>query len=345
MAYILLVYYLGVRVLHGHTSQQAVRKMYAILMGSLLFIMSALRADTVGTDVAGYIEHFRKIPNTSIVDVITTGKDRGFYVFIKLLSYLISNPRFYLVVIAAIFALSISVFIYRYSKEPAFSFFALLPLSFIYFSMTGLRQTLAMSVVLFAYPYIVRRKPLHFFLLIILASAFHKSALIFSLAYLASYIKWTWKTIAVISLSFIATYLGRYYIVMLLIYIDPTRGYDITDAGGGISTLLMFTGIFLFTLVYRNSVVDDPDYYPMYFLLVLGMIFQMMTPVLNEMYRIAMYFNIYVIVFLPTVICRINDKNMRSNYYMGAVCCLCVLYFLFTYPGAGAYPYGFYWQR
>jgi len=344
VAYIFSVYYVGARLLREREFPRVGKRIYTILMGTALFLISALRAETVGTDIPGYISKFKVIPDYDISSIMTIDKDSGFYVFIKLLSFINTSPRFHLVVIAAIFAISVSVFIYRYSEEPAFSFFALLPLTFFYFSMTGLRQTLAFCVLLFAYPFIIGRKPLHFFALVIFAAAFHKTALVFSLAYLASYIKWNWKTVIVVTVGFIAIYLARYYVVLLLLFALPERGYGVTDAGGGFTTLIMYLGIFLFTLIFGQGIKNDSEYYPMYFILVLGMVFQMMTPMLNEMFRLALYFNVYVIVFLPTVIRRIKDRNLGLDCYMGAVCCLGVLYFVFTYADAGVYPYHFFWQ-
>jgi hypothetical protein len=343
--YIIATFFLGILFLCPRQFGNKNRKLYVFLIGSMVFLISALRSDHVGTDIPGYISTFRVINIASFADILTKDKDQGFYILIKLLSFINKDPHFYLAVIAAIFAISISWFIYRYSSEPAFSFFALLPLNFFYFSMTGLRQTLAMSVLLFAFPYILNRKPLQFFLIIILASTFHKTAVLFSLAYLGNYFKLNYKSVVAMICCFVAAYVFRHTIVGIAVSAAPERNMEITNAGGGITTLVMYACIFSFCTFFRKNIQNTKfNYSIMYYFLMLGMIFQAMTPVLNEFFRFAMYFNIYVIILLPKIISSMRDKHLRSLCYISAIAVLGAMYVLFTYKDAGILPYSFFWN-
>ena len=156
------------------------RKAYCMLIGSFLFLISSLRHYTVGIDIERYISNFYFISNTQLwSDVIEQAKDPGYSYFVKLISYITNDHQVYLAIIGAIFAIPVSIFIYKYSDEPSFSFFALLPFSLFYFSMTGLRQTIAISILLFAYKYIKEKKLINFLAIVGIASLFHISALVF----------------------------------------------------------------------------------------------------------------------------------------------------------------------
>jgi len=71
------------------------RKAYCILIGSFLFLISALRHYTVGVDIEWYVGNFYSISNTqSWSDVIEYGKDPGYWCFVKLISYITNDHQY-----------------------------------------------------------------------------------------------------------------------------------------------------------------------------------------------------------------------------------------------------------
>lgn len=70
-------------------------------------------------------------------------------------------------------------FVKRYSPLPWMSLFFYLTLQFFAHSMNLFRQSIAATICLLAYPFLKRRKLLPFVLVVLLAAAFHTSALFF----------------------------------------------------------------------------------------------------------------------------------------------------------------------
>ena len=346
VAYLGAVIAWGMLCLYGRRRSDAYGKAYASGIGLLLFSISAFRADTVGTDLPSYITKFEAIPRLGWADMSAIEQDRGFYLFIKLLSYIDLSPRFYVVVIAAIFAVSVSVFIYRYSREPILSFYALLPLGLFSFSMTGLRQALAISVLLFAYPHLVERKWVRFFLVVLLASAFHATAIVFAVAYFVAFRRVTYRIVLLGLVCVAGAYVYRYAFATFFVdHFGEQRGLSITEAGGGITTLLMYSGILVFgLLVGGRGWQCDHSTAVLYGILVVGVIFQMMTPLLNEFFRISMYFSLYNVLFIPAAVISIRGRFLRTLCYVTALVVLSILYFGFTYDNAGVYPYRGLWE-
>lgn len=91
-------------------------------------------------------------------------------------------------VIFALMNFIIDFFIFKYIKVQSKN----LPLSllifmfggFFAFSLSGMRQSIGVSIALYSIKYIYQKKPIRFVILILLASLFHTSALIFVLFYI-----------------------------------------------------------------------------------------------------------------------------------------------------------------
>ena len=79
-------------------------------------------------------------------------------------------------------------------------------------------------------------------------------------------------------------------------------------------------------------------------MLIISLPFQMLAPTLGEFFRISMYFNIFIILLIPEVINSIKNKYLKVISILFIIILLLIEYFLFTYNGAGVYPYKFLWE-
>lgn len=109
-------------------------------------------------------------------------KEQGFALFNVLIAYITGNRYIYLLFINIFIFTSIFIHIKRLSKNPLLSVFILFCM-FYFFSFTYLRQVMAACIAWYAIPYAVKRKPIQFFLIVILAVSFHNSAALFGLVY------------------------------------------------------------------------------------------------------------------------------------------------------------------
>ncbi len=87
-------------------------------------------------------------------------------------------------------------FIYRYSKIPWLSVYLYITLQFLAYDMNLLRQSIAISFFLFAYPYLMERKPVHYTILILVGGLFHNSLFFVYPLYFLLPLKLTKKAVA-----------------------------------------------------------------------------------------------------------------------------------------------------
>ena len=163
-------------------------------------LISGLRADSVGDDTKNYMLFFDRHGSLSwstifngLKNYITTGKmsvasymdvEPLFIVFNKCVSVFTTNHIIYKFLIAIIFMSSLGLYIYRYSKDPCLSFILYGALFFNMFSLTGYRQVLSVSLILFGFRFIKERKLFPFLCILFFAYFLHRTTLIFILLYI-----------------------------------------------------------------------------------------------------------------------------------------------------------------
>lgn len=85
---------------------------------------------------------------------LIVSRDPIFYSFMKILTYISEDPQFMLIITSVIVALSFSIFIYKNSINPLMSFIMFIGLRYYSFTLTGLRQAIAWSIILISYQFI-----------------------------------------------------------------------------------------------------------------------------------------------------------------------------------------------
>ena len=107
-------------------------------------------------------------------------KNYGFYILNKIVAMIFPDYYvFYLLVISAIISFSLYRFIKEFSENYLMSLIMLLSLGFIFFFMSGVKQTLAIAFVLLALIELKKDKVLKYILLVIIAASFHNTGLLY----------------------------------------------------------------------------------------------------------------------------------------------------------------------
>ena len=134
----------------------ALKKKWIIVIFGTLTIISALRSYSVGVDSIQYKEAFDKIVKLDFSQSNFLRYEIGFFSFVKTLSLLSDSPQILFIVSSFIIIPSIGIFIYKYSKNVAFSSLLYILFNIFFFHMTGMRQSLALVLLLFAYDNLVK---------------------------------------------------------------------------------------------------------------------------------------------------------------------------------------------
>lgn len=346
ISYTVLIIFAG---LYINNKSQLQRRNYVIFVTVLLTLVAGLRSIWVGTDDTSlYYYHFLENMHQSIAEIWETEKkDPLYYVFQKILSIVVGNNyQLLLLISAAFYAISVGNLIYLESKNPLVSYILLLSMGFFFFSMNGLRQTLAMSVLMFAYFPLRNRNLIKFILLVALASAFHKTAIVFLLAYPATRAKINATTVTLylvvflFCLAFAPSILGA--ITEHASQYDNRFQYYLTMSQGltysGLVQLILF-GAFSISR-YKPVLQLDSRATLLYILLVWAILFQTMATTIAEMFRIAMYFSAFLIILIPKVLDTLSYENKRLITL--SLCTALIIYFLFL--GTGKVPHHFFFE-
>lgn len=174
----------------GTQAKKIVRYRWWWLLAAALpmFALIAFRGTNIGADTGVYLKFFNNMANTPWEKILernaaTYELEEGFVIFEKLLTEITQDARVYQIIYTCIYLLAVVTFANQLEKGP-FSFLYFFATMGVYtFMFTGVRQCLAMSICLFAYPFIKRRKLIPFLLLVVLAFYFHKSAILFLVTY------------------------------------------------------------------------------------------------------------------------------------------------------------------
>lgn len=261
----------------------------------VLFLVSAFRGVTVGTDTNNYYQLYKGT-------AVSVRLEPGFALFFMGCRALGVPYRVILIIFAAIMFTLLYVFTYKEKKRPLMIllFFFLLGYCFSFFNVT--RQVLAAGILLFAYRNREKQGNIYlFFLYIVLAMMLHKSAFVGVILFFLPKMKIPGSYIVLLlPLTFIFPFLipTNEIIDYLTSHVGFLEHYDVYSGQSdkqmfSVNRLLM--NIFYMYLAHRYENAKDDIYF---IAAVLGLIILNLFPFSGIVIRIAMYFQIAQIVFL-----------------------------------------------
>ena len=334
------------------------RKNYIIFVCIILILQSALRHVAVGADTYAYYLKFEEIKLTSwqeiwenfrSVYVLGEGKDAGYPLIQKVFQLFSEEYRIFLFFVAVIFFSSLGYFIYTQTKHISDVFVAIAiyeVLFYSFFSITGLRQTLATAFTFWGLHFIRQRKLWQYTLLLICAAFIHKSVLLFYPFYFIARLN---RPRQLLSASFVIFpfmfVFGRSVagIMALLSAQDNYMGYALSEANptGAVdfSIFLLGCGI-LGWIALRNAKQRDNDMPIIYNAISIAIIFTPLTWIDSSLMRIVQYFSIFILVFVPYVI-----NNLFRDYQTRTVVILVLTILFITVIIMRNVDYAFMWEQ
>lgn len=355
--YIILLtsFLLGGMIFNFSSKQGKAKKRITIWGFFLLFLYGALRSTSVGIDVPSYAIAYRSLPNLSFGEIfaatyLSVSRDPIFYTCLKMLTYLAEDPQFMLVTISLIVAACVSVFIYKYSVNPILSFTMFIGLRYFSFTLSGLRQGIALGIVLLSIKFIKEEKLLKFVLLVCFASLFHLSAIVFLIAYPISKIKRITGFSLLISITIVLNFVTSNGIVKLMVklpVINQYEGYVYSNeipSSSGSTILFIYLCIIAFVFIVRKQFIKNYDgAYLIYNLSLVGVAITSLTFDFPNIFRMGYYFIVPIIVLLPAVIRNSLDTRIQP-VVVYIVILLLAGQFILIGPGAGTENYQFFWR-
>lgn len=284
------------------------------IIGSILGIVliQGLRADTVGIDLTAYLPAYENVKKINIFSDELKNFERGYIIFSGIFSKLNVNKQIYLTIVSFLSITPIYLMIYKNSKNPLVSILIFILFVFYIFTFSSLRQSLALGMTCFSLKYIKEKKIVKFCLIVLLASTFHLSALVFLLAYPMYYSKLDSKYLFFIIFAFIICLLFRNQIFVFLSKLYKGEEINIEETNAYM-TLIVFAGIVILSYIFDSK--KDGKTSSIRNLIVIATFLQIFSSVSNVAMRAGMYYSIYITILIPNLIEEQRDKKIKYVAY------------------------------
>ena len=304
----------------------------------IVFLMST-RTFSTGTDTRMYISFFEKVSNYKFnLKIIGNYYEPLFIIINILLSYISSNPRFFIIVTSSIICYAFYTLIKKNSKNYFLSVLIFIGLLFFYSTMNTIRQYLAISIIIFGYNFIKNKKILPYMICVVLATLMHSSALVGILIYPLYNMKYNRFRviiiflIAIVSNIFISDLINNIYTIL-----NRTNYYEYRIGKENISNLIhmiLYLIIYLFSLyLTKKNKINNEGHNSFYlYIFIMTSAFSLIAMNLNVLSRATTYFNIFSIICIPNVI-EENIKNRKNKFIITIV----LILFLFIYSNVIIY--------
>ena len=356
---LLFAYGLVTRAAFPAARQADKRIVYAVF--GLWFLLLALRHPAMGLDLGyeaqrGYLVSFQALnefPLEMVRDVAGIRPyETGYVLFNILVGKIWNNRQFLLAVCAALSVLPIGWALAKESCDGGLTaaVYMALPCSLLGFS--ALRQAVALGFLMLALCCVLRRKPVLFLLLVVLAAQFHKASYLFLVAYPVYHVpvnfRWRLVSLALLPLLY-ALRRPLYMFAVSHIY----SMYNIPDNNGSVNLLILYVLLYLFCTVFqyceRGGAESGEEARRVNGLMNLfyGAVFcQVFAGIHNVAARMGYPFTLALPLLLPLVVSRIRDARTRQ-----LIRSLLLLFFagfallaIWRMGWARAWDYRFFWQ-
>lgn len=332
----------------SQTRQQHKMKMFVFIAIVFWTLLVGLRSQSMGNDLGAYLPSFERISRCSwnkILNLNLYNYESGYVVFNKLIGTVWNNKQFFLFICAVCSIVPFGYFIYRYSSDPLFSLIIYMGLPIMLAPFSALRQGIALAITVMSFKYIKEKKVFKFLILVLLASLFHSSALVFLIAYPLFWIKFH-PVSRVLSVAVIpVVYIFRNPIFAIVSKLFKENA--VPDDNGAFTLFIIFTLIYVFCILFSNKENQEINGYLNLFWSVC--LIQAMGGVYSIVLRVGYYFMPYLMLLLPEVfsnqISKFSKKYKTLLKFM--VMSLFFGYSIYTLNKGGwaeTNPYTFFWQ-
>lgn len=316
--------------------------LYAI-SASLLILMMGIR-EGVGTD---YYSVYALEYNKLISEGLTYNNrfEPGFFLLMRLTAFFSGDYHILFFVVGFITIVLVYHAIYRLSDKPTWSVFIFLFGGFFFFATNGIRQALAVSILMNAVPYAIDRKCVHYISAVVLASFIHTSAIVFIPLYF--FVGWKMNSFkATLFLILIVLFSG--YIVDFALRISSAFSPQIAryashehlsnqylsqgniDLSDLISTVVAFMLYIITVTICRTN--DKTDF--LFFIVFIGLLTSILSKDMAIFSRMAMYFSPFIILAIPQLFHSLEEAGIVEVWIFKS------LYFVFILASC-MYLYGY----
>lgn len=292
------------------------RIFFLVLCFVQCMIISCARYD-IGTDYRWYAYGFRDMAESGFSELTYGDWEIGFVLLNKAVGLFTKEPAVFIGICSAISLSGTFYLIWRYSKNPFMSVFLFLNTYLFYLDMNFIRQSIAMSIMCFAYGFLQDRKIWRYLLLCAAAAAFHLTALYMAPVLFITFIKLNLKTLPIyagaVVLYFALSDMALKF-VLSVIY-KEYEGTRFINAGiawyYAVYPVLICVGIAALAFYLK---FDIPRHFNVLMHLMLLMGFWQIVMTKHSIFeRFSYYTMSFIVIAVPEAIVLFKDKFLENS--------------------------------
>lgn len=287
-----------------------------------LVVLSYIRADTVGIDYPQYASYFSQVRNGGWSFLISGENGYRIEPGYSLLNYFVSlftgDVHIFMLVVSVFTVGLTAVLLYKYSPIPWLGMFVFVSFGFFGNSLSFLRQSIAISILLFAVRFLKEKRLLPYVLVILLAAGFHKATLIMIPVYFLAHIKVNWKSLTAYAgltalimafswplFNFITKYVYTYYATQNGLYYMRGRNWQTAAVPVITMVTILILKNFLLNRDPRNVVLINFSVYSglLYIMTCQHFLFQ----------RFGMMFFTSAILMIPELLASVGVESVQTE--------------------------------
>ncbi|WP_035342377.1 EpsG family protein [Halalkalibacter hemicellulosilyticus] len=305
-------------------------KYFAGLAASSLVLVAGLRSN-IG-DTYYYIHSY--VTNEYTWEEIDFTGDFGFNLLQMVLQQISRDPQLLLFITAFLTNVLITMTLYHYSRLFEISMYVYITLGFFLVSMNGIRQYLAAAILFAATTYIIQGAWKRYFVIVLVASTIHQTALIMIPVYfIVRSPAWSKMTIVLI-LGSVALVIGfNHFMDILFRVIEDTQygGYEDFQEGGANSLrVLVAAAPILLAYIGRERLQElFPKSDVIVNMALISLLFMLISTQNWIFARFSIYFGLYQLILVSWVVKVFAQKDQRLIYF-GIVICY-FIYFIYEH--------------
>lgn len=319
-------------------------------LATILLILPILFVATirwnVGTDYSNYLSYFKHMGYINLWSELVLSRE-PLYLLLNYVTFkLFFGAEWSIFMIVGLMTYYLIIKTLVNFKNTSILFFGTFVFLMVFYIETYnlMRQMLALSIVFYSFIYLIDKKPVKYFVLIILASAIHNSAIIALLFYLfnflhnTKFIKKIYVFLIILSplfIDYILSFLKN--IPLLSFYFEK---FDLNFIGYGFGFIIELFPI-IYTIILFTFFSKQKNYIPLVYIALLSIPFRFVAYYQIYAMRMLWYSLVVQLLLVPLVIIDIKNKNLKIIVSLSYIL-IYVIYFIYMYVILNmgpAYPY------
>lgn len=354
LIYLLSVFFIIFIGLIFNYKNRKQKKIYLIISFFILITIACIRDNNVGVDTEQYVRNYKVISSLDFSELSSLRYELGFSYLCKILSNFSENPQILIIVTSIFINISVLRFIYKNSDNVLLSTILYVIMNFYFSYMNIMRQAIAVSIILWAYEYLKKRRYIPFIILVILATMFHFSAILAIIFIVLKELKFNKKFIYImLILSLLSFCFGRQFFIFLCKLSPRLNDYLAGEFSGSnyfgalieaiIYIIIFFVGIFIIKKEDEEIFMDKSNKENLLIGIVgLTCILLVLVMKVSIFNRFSPYFSIFTIIWIPNILSKIKRRENRMLMTI-TILLLLITYFivimLFRPEWYGTVPY------